>query len=57
MKDYNSEHAQPKVIVQEGKMADTCHVCLAQGHSINVWTFYIAGRNALEYAQFVPQRW
>lgn len=57
MKDYISEHAQPKVIVRDGKMADTCYVCLAQGCGINVWTFKMADRNALKHAQFVSQRW
>lgn len=28
MEDCISEHAHPKVILQEGKMADTCYVCL-----------------------------
>lgn len=57
MKDYTSEHAQPKVIVRDGKMADTCYVYLAQGRGINVWTFKMADRNTLRHAQFVSQRW
>lgn len=57
MKDYISEHAQSKVVVQEGKMADTCYVCLAQGLGINVWTLKMAERNALGHAQFASERW
>lgn len=57
MKDYISEHAQSKVVVQEGKMADTCYVCLAQGLGINVWTLKMADRNALGHAQFASGRW